>query len=225
MPKHQVIRDVGRTLAAVLQAEVVQTKSRAKVLLGTPSPEFLKKNSPCLVLYLHDLRPWHDVRVGEKWHLEEEVVGDDGETYVVRYGRPLDMTLHYLLTAAADDVGEEHELLAMGMKALLDNGKLEGEQLVGDSFFKGDALPVSIDDSWSRETCSAVFGSFGAGPRLAVGYKAEARLQSGKELGRSKRVRQRVIDVFDPLRPPRGSVSAKELGVEAKAPKIVAGKK
>jgi len=35
-------------------------------------------------------------------------------------------------------------------------------------------------------------------------------------------VRQRHIDVFDQLRPPPGSVSAKELGVEAKPPKIVA---
>jgi hypothetical protein len=55
-----------------------------------------------------------------------------------------------------------------------------------------------------------------------VGYKTEARLVSGRELGRSKRVRQRHIDVFDQLRPPLGSVSAKELGVEAKPPKIVA---
>jgi hypothetical protein len=38
-------------------------------------------------------------------------------------------------------------------------------------------------------------------------------------------VRERHIDVFDPLRPPPGSVSAKELGVEAKPPKIVATKK
>src|SRR5262249_7008765 len=103
--------------------------------------------------------------------------------------------------------------------------RLEGEQLQGDSFFKGDALPVQVDDSWSRDTCASVFGSFGAGPRLAVGYRAEARLQSGKELGRSKRVRTRHIDVFDQLRPPPGSVSAKELGVEAKPPKIVANKK
>ncbi len=67
-----------------------------------------------------------------------------------------------------------------------------------------------------------MFGGFGQGPRLAVGYRAQARLFSGRELGRSKRVRQRHIDVFDQLRPPPGSVSAKELGLEAKPPKIVA---
>src|SRR5947209_10371569 len=137
MAKHQVIRDVGRSLAAVVQAELASAKSKAKVLVGTPSPELLKKNAPCVVLYLHDLKPWHDVRMGEKWHLEEEIVGDDGETYIVKYGRPLDLTLHYLMTAAADDPGDEHELLAIGMRALLDNNKLEAEQLLGDSFFKG----------------------------------------------------------------------------------------
>ncbi len=225
MPKHQVIRDVAKSLAAVLQAEVSAARSKAKVLIATPTPEVLKKNAPCLVLYLHEVKPWFDVRAGEKWHLEEEITDEHGETYVVRYGRPLDLTLHFLLTAAADDLGEEHELIALGMKAFLDHGKLEGEQLLGDSFYRGDALPVAIDETWTREANAQVFGTFGAGPRLAVGYKAEARLQSGRELGRSRRVRERHIDVFDPLRPPPGSVSAKELGMEAKPPKIVANKK
>ena len=57
--------------------------------------------------------------------------------------------------------------------------------------------------------------------RVAIGYRTDARLFSGRELGRSKRVRERHIDVFDQLRPPPGSISARELGVEAKPPKIV----
>jgi hypothetical protein len=198
---------------------------KGKVYVAAPTPEFLKKNSPCLALYLHDVRPWYEVRRDEKNQLEEEVVGSDGETYVVKYGRPLDLSLHFMLTAAAEDMADEHELIAVGLRAFLDNSKLHGEQLLGDSFFKGDDLPVTLDDTWSRETAASVFSSFGAGARLAVGYRVEARLQSGKETGRVKRVRQRHIDVFDPLRPPPGSVSAKELGLEAKPPKIVAGKK
>lgn len=225
MPKHQVIRDVGRSIAAIVQAELSAAKVKGKVVVGAPTPEVLKKNSPCLVLYLHDVKPFFAVRRDENWQLEEEVVAPDGETYVVRYGRPLELSLHYLLTAAADDAADEHELLAVGMKAFLDNSKLEGEQLQGDSFFKGDSLPLQLDETWSRETAHAIFGTFGAGTRVAVGYRTEARLQSGKETGRSKRVRQRHIDVFDPLRPPPGSVSAKELGLEAKPPKIVASKK
>src|SRR5436190_14125500 len=109
MPKHQVIRDVSRSLASVLQAELAAARAKAKVHVATPSPEFLKKNSPGLVLYLYDVRPWIDVRTNEKWNLEEEIVAEDGETVVVRYGRPLDLTLHYLLTASADDLADEHE--------------------------------------------------------------------------------------------------------------------
>jgi hypothetical protein len=225
MPKHQVIRDVGQSLLGVLRAELVAQRAKAKAFLATPTAEFLRKNAPCLVLYLYDLRPSFEVRTNENWHLEEEITDDKGETYVVRYGRPLDMSLHYLLTAASDDLGEEHEILALGMKAFLDHPKLSGEGLVGDSFFKGDSLPVANDDGFTLETASTVFGGFGQGPRLAVGYRAEARLASGRELGRSKRVRERHIDVFDQLRPPPGSVSAKELGVEAKPPKIVSTKK
>jgi len=222
MPKHQVIRDVGQTLLGVLRAEMQAQRAKAKAYLATPTTEFLRKNSPCLVLYLYDLRPSFEVRTNENWHLEEEITDDKGETYVVRYGRPLDMSLHYLLTASADDLGEEHEILALGMKAFLDKAKISGEGLVGDSFMKGDVLPVANDDGFDLQTASTVFGGFGQGPRLSVGYRAEARLFSGKELGRSKRVRERHIDVFDQLRPPPGSVSAKELGVEAKPPKIVA---
>ena len=225
MPKHQVIRDAGQSLLGVLRAELVAQRAKAKAYLATPTAEFLRKNAPCLVLYLYDLRPSFEVRTNENWHLEEEITDQKGETYVVRYGRPLDMGLHYLLTASADDLADEHEILALGMKAFLDHGKLSGESLVGDSFMKGDSLPVSVDEGFDLQTASTVFGGFGAGPRLAVGYRAEARLFSGKELGRSKRVRERHIDVFDQLRPPPGTVSAKELGVEAKPPKIVATKK
>src|SRR5438105_1440363 len=130
MPKHQVIRDVGRSLAAVLQAELQTLKVKAKAYVANPAPEFLKKNSPCLVLYLYDVRPWFDVRPQEKWQLEEEVVGEDGETYVVKYGRPQDLTLHYLMTAGAEDMADEHEILAVGIRAFLDHSRLEGEQLV-----------------------------------------------------------------------------------------------
>jgi hypothetical protein len=225
MPKHQVIRDVSQSLLAVLRAELSAARSKAKAHLAPPTAEFLKKNSPCLVLYLYDLRPTFEVRTNENWHLEEEVVDEKGETHVVRYARPLDLGLHYLLTASADDLADEHELLALGMKAFLDHPRLAGEQIQGDSFMKGDTLPLAVDDSFDLATSSTVFGGFGQGPRLAVGYRADARLHTGKELGRSRRVRERHIDVFDPLRPPPGSVSAKELGVEAKPPKIVASKK
>jgi hypothetical protein len=221
MPKHQVIRDVGQSLLAVLRAELSAQKSKARAHLASPTSEFLRKSAPCLALYLYDLRPSIDVRASENWHLEEEVTDEKGETHVVRYARPLDMGLHYLLTAAAEDLAEEHEILAIGMKAFLDHPKLHGEQLVGDSFAKQDALPIHHDAEFTLETASAVFGGLGQGARLAVGYRTEARLFSGRELGRSKRVRERHIDVFDPLRPPPGSVSARELGMEAKPPKIV----
>jgi hypothetical protein len=222
MPKHQVIRDVGQSLLGLLRAELQQARAKGKAYLAAPTAEFLRKNSPCVVLYLYNLQPSFEVRQDEKWQMEEEITDDKGETHVVRYARPLDMRLSYLLCAGADELADEHELLALGMRAFLDHPRLAGEQLVGDSFFKGDTVPLVADDTYSLDTASTVFGGFGQGPRLSVGYRAEARLFSGRELGRSKRVRQRHIDVFDQLRPPPGSVSAKELGVEAKPPKIVA---
>src|SRR6266478_3631465 len=221
MPKHQVIRDAGQSLLGVLRAELSAMKSKARAHLAAPTAEFLRKNVPCLVLYLYDIRPSVDVRTNESWHLEEEVTDEKGETHVVRYARPLEMGLHYLLTAAADDLADEHEILALGMKAFLDHPKLHGEELSGDSFFKHDALSVQHDTAFTLETASAVFSGLGQAARVAIGYRTDARLISGRELGRSKRVRERHIDVFDQLRPPPGSVSARELGVEAKPPKIV----
>jgi hypothetical protein len=225
MPKHQVIRDVGQSLLGVLRAELSAAKSKAKAYLAAPSAEFLRKNAPCLVLYLYDLKPAFDVRPNENWQLEEEIVDERGETVLVRYGRPLELGLHYMVTAAADDLADEHEILALGLRGFLDHAKITGDQLVGDSFFKGDAVRVTHDDEFRMETAHQIFSGLGGGMRVSVGYRVEARLFSGKELGRTRRVRERHIDVFDPLRPPPGSVSAKELGVEAKPPKIVASKK
>src|SRR5436305_2447689 len=117
MPKHQVIRDVGQSLLGVLRAELVAAKSKARAFLATPTAEFLRKNQPCLSLYLYDIRGSYEVRIDEKWVLEEEITDERGETYVVRYGRPLDMALHYALTASAEDLADEHEILAIGMRA------------------------------------------------------------------------------------------------------------
>jgi hypothetical protein len=222
MAKHQIIRDVGQSLLGVLRSELSAQKSKAKAHLAAPTAEFLRKNAPCLVLYLYDLRPTIDVRANENWHLEEEITDENGETHVIRYGRPLEIGLHWLLTAAAEDLADEHELLALGMKAFLDHPKLAGDQLLGESFSRQDTVPVHHDTGFTLETAASVFAGLGEGARLAVGYRTEARLFSGRELGRSKRVRERHIDVFDQLRPPPGSVSARELGVEAKPPKIVA---
>jgi Pvc16 N-terminal domain len=221
MPKYQVIRDVGHSLLGVLRAELSAARAKGKAYLAAPAAEFLRKNQPCLLLFLYDLRP--SIRVGreEKWELEEEIVDERGETHVIKYGRPLELRLRYLLTSAADDLGDEHELLGLGMRAFLDHPKLSGEQLAGDSFAKGDSLGVHHDSDFTLEISQSVLGGLGLGPRLAVGYQVDARLYSGRELGRTKRVRERHIDVFDPLRPPPGSVSAKELGVEAKPPRIV----
>jgi len=221
MPKHQVIRDVGQSLLGVLRAELSAQRTKAKAHLAVPTAEFLRKSSPCLVLYLYDVRPSIDVRTGESWQLEEEITDEHGETHVVRYARPLELGLRYLITAAADDLAEEHEILAVGMKAFLDHPKLSGEQLVGDSFFRQDALQLHHDTDFTHETAGSIFAGLGQTARVAVGYRTDARLFSGREMGRSKRVRERHIDVFDQLRPPPGSISARELGVEAKPPKIV----
>ncbi|HEX9573471.1 MAG TPA: Pvc16 family protein [Myxococcales bacterium] len=221
MPKHQVIRDVGHSLLGVLRAELSAARAKGKAYLAAPNAEFLRKNQPCLMLFLYDLRPSIRVAHEEKWELEEEIVDERGEAHIVKYGRPLELRLRYLLTAAADDLGDEHELLGLGMKGFLDHPKLTGEQLAGDSFSKGDALTVHHDSDFTLAISQAVLGGLGTGPRLAVGYQVDTRLYSGREVGRTRRVRERHIDVFDPLRPPPGSISAKELGVEAKPPRIV----
>ncbi len=223
MAQHQIIRDVGQTLLGVLRAELSAQRSKAKALLATPTPEFLRKSAPALVLYLYDLRGNQHTLQGEHWQREEEIVDDNGDAHIVVYERPLELELRYLLCANCEELADEHELLAIGMKALLENQLITAANLSGDSWTDQDKLHVVHDQEFDLQTCRAVFGGFGAGPKVAVGYRSKVRLASMRELSRSKRVRQRHIDVFDPLRPPPGSVTAKELGLEAK-PKLVSKK-
>src|SRR5438105_796072 len=89
MPKHQVIRDVGHSLLGVLRAEMSGARSKGKAYLAAPTAEFLRKNQPCLLLFLYDLRPSIRVAHEEKWELEEEIVDERGEAHIVKYGRPL----------------------------------------------------------------------------------------------------------------------------------------
>src|SRR3989442_13939945 len=103
MPKHQVIRDVGHSLLGVLRAELSAARAKGKAYLAAPAAEFLRKNQPCLMLFLYDLRPSIRVAHEEKWELEEATVDEPGETHIAKYGRPLELRLGYLLTAAAAD--------------------------------------------------------------------------------------------------------------------------
>ena len=224
MPHYQIIRDVGRTLLSVLTAEFAASKVKGKAYLATPTAEFLKKSAPCLVLYLYDLRPWVGNRSDEPF-VEEEVVDDKGETHIVKFAQPLELDMRYMLCAAGETLEEEWELLGLGIKAFGNTLKMDKKQLLGDSWFRDEELKIIEDGDFSLEKCHALFGQFGAGPKVAVGYATSAKLFTGKELGRTRRVRQRQIDVFDPLRPPPGSVAAKELGVEPRTPKIVSTKK
>ena len=158
--RHHVIRDVGQSMLAAVRSELSAQKSKAKAFLATPTVEFLRKNQPCAVLYLYDLRPFIRINSGEKWELEEEIVDEDGETYVVRYGRPLEMQLKYLFTASAEDLADEHEILALAMKTFLESPRLSREQLVGESFGSSDGLAISTDTDFTLDTCSKVFGGF-----------------------------------------------------------------
>jgi hypothetical protein len=224
MPHYQIIRDVGRTLLSVLNAEFTASKVKGKAHLATPTAEFLKKNAPSLVLYLYDLRPWVGNRSDEPF-VEEEVVDDKGETHIVKFAQPLELDMRYMLCASGESLEEEWELLGLGIKAFGNTLKMDKKQLLGDSWFRDEELKIIEDGEFSLEKCHAIFGGFGAGPKVAVGYATSAKLFTGKELGRTRRVRQRQIDVFDPLRPPPGSVAARELGVEPRTPKIVSTKK
>jgi hypothetical protein len=225
MPKHQIIRDVGISLVGVLRAGLASANVKATALLANPTPEVLQKSSPCLLLSLYELRPWLNVRKGEPYSHEEEIVDEKGETHVIKYAQPLELDLRFLLCAGAGDPGLEFELLGVGMKAFLDKPRLAGEDLVGDAFMKGEEVAVHEDTDFTLEKSLALLGGFGAGPRVAVGYSTQARLFTGREIGRTKRVRQRHIDVFDPLRPPPGSMSAKALGLDPRAPKPAPAKK
>ena len=102
MPKHQVIRDVGHSLLGVLRAELSSSRSKGKAYLAAPTLEFFRKNQPCVLLFLYDLRPSIRVAHEEKWDLEEEIVDERGEAHIVKYGRPLDLSLHFMLTTAAE---------------------------------------------------------------------------------------------------------------------------
>src|SRR5260370_11727203 len=105
--------------------------------------------------------------------MEEEIVDEGGETVLVRYGRPLELGLHYMVTAAADDLADEHEILALGLRGFLDHAKITGDQLVGDSFFKGDAVRVTHYDAFSMETAQQVFSALPPSIRFSFAYRLE----------------------------------------------------
>ena len=64
--RHHVIRDVGQSMLAAVRGELSAQKSKAKAYLAAPTIEFLRKNQPCAVLYLYDLRPFIRVKAAKR---------------------------------------------------------------------------------------------------------------------------------------------------------------
>lgn len=199
MKKHLVIQNTSASLLGVIQAELAKQKSRAKVVLGVPGNALFERRKSELCLCLYQVRPYQTQR-NEPWEEEVDEPGSNGEVTVVKYGHPLDLDLHYLVTAADDDPGQQQTLLAIAMKAFLEHASLSGEWLVGQSWRANEAVPVEYDEHWTPERQALFWQSLGTPMRLSAGYVARARLHSERELGRTKRVQSRVIDLLNPNR-------------------------
>jgi hypothetical protein len=201
MAQYEVIRDVGLSLAQIMRGELSRQKSRAKVAVGAPTVDFIKKNSPGVVLYLYQVLPSYE-GVETRDNVIEETQDAKGPLRIIK-PPPLLVELHYMVIPVSDDPAEEHGLLSLSLKAFEEAPILGKKEKQGETF-DADDIPILRDPEWTFERQLQLWQSFNAPFRPSVGYKVGARIYLERELSRVRRVEERELFVFDKLRPPPG---------------------
>jgi hypothetical protein len=173
----ETIRDVSRTLVDLLKANLADIKDHIAIV----SPKNAGTNVLTLFLY----------RVVENADLKnaEPPAARAADGTLVRSETPLNVDLHYLLTAHPHngDLLEAHRAISRAMRVLFDHGILRGSLLRADSPSHGltpdSVLRVTLNPTTTEEM-SRIWGVFPDTPyEISVAYLVTpAQIESARLL-------------------------------------------
>jgi len=192
-----IIRDVGLTIANVLNLGLKAHKTKANVHIAPPQHAHFEKRVPAVGVSLLGFETTRFSGAGrppEKVEQEQKPDGSISEFYV---DPPLQMTLEYLVTAWAKEFEEEAALLGTAMKILLECPQFDKTNIVGDSFAPEDRLQLLAELNLSMERRMALFQAFGEPMRAASLYSVPVVLMSERRSPEIRRVITRHVGVVD----------------------------
>jgi hypothetical protein len=192
MAQFEIIKDVGITLQKLLEENFTQEGYRdVEIYTRLPTEDNVKK-LPAVNLFLTAITV--DSRHRERDPVLVSETESDGEIREYFTVPPTVCWLYYLVSAWGKSAEEEHVLLALAMKVLMENGQIKEENFSGSSLRAGERLPVVVveESEFGYEETMAFWRSIGEPVRPLVQYRVGARLIGD----RSVREIKRAMDMF-----------------------------
>ena len=187
MAQFEIIKDIGVTLQKLMEESFAEEGYKdVEVYTGLPTEDNIKK-LPAVSLFLSAVTI--DSRHRERNPVLVSTTQDDGQVQEFMTRAPTVMWLYYLLSAWGKSAEEEHVLLALAMKVLMDNPKIREENFKGASLRAGERLPIQVveESEFGYEETMAFWRSIGEPVRPMIQYRVGARLFSEKPVKEIKR--------------------------------------
>ena len=197
MAQFEIIKDVGVTLQKLLEAEFEEEGYKDVEVYSTlPTEENIKK-LPAISLFLSAVTI--DSRHRERSPILVSTTEADGRVKEYMTVRPTIVWLYYLISAWGKSAQEEHVLLALAMKIIMEAPQINESNFHGMSLRAGEKLPVYVveEGEFGYEEALAFWRSVGEKMRPIVQYRVGARLYAEKEARGVKR----AIDIQVGLSP------------------------
>ena len=191
MNQYEVIRDVEETLKELLKKRFEDAGFKSvHFYTDIPATEKIKK-LPGVSLYLYNLNS--DERYRER---EESLVSEtDAQGNIVEYYQdaPLPLHLHFSLSSFAETPQEEHILLGYAMKVFLEQPRLDGALMKGNSWREGDNFALMLRHDTTFDEVNALWRGIGEHIRPTAFYWVPIFLESERKSSYIKKVDRREI--------------------------------
>jgi hypothetical protein len=204
MPQFEIIKDVGVTLQKLLETNFAEEGYRdVEFYTALPTEENVKK-LPALCLFLTAVAI--DSRHRERDPVLVSEMEPGGEILEYMTAPPTVCWLYYLVSAWGKTAEEEHVLLALAMKVLLENPQIRDTNFAGTSLRAGEKLPIQVveESEFGYEETMAFWRSIGEPVRPLLQYRVGARVLGDKPVREIKRTLGVQLGVASRERPRRG---------------------
>lgn len=204
MAQFEIIKDVGVSLQKLLENTFAEEGYRdVEIYSALPTEDNIKK-LPALCLFLSAVTV--DSRHRERSPILVTEAGEDGAIREYMTAPPTIVWLYYLVSAWGKSAQEEHVLLALAMKILMENPQLKEGNFEGASLRPDEFLPIYVveESEFGYEETMAFWRSIGEPVRPMVQYRVGARLYGDRAAYEVRRAMDVQLGMKRKPRPRRG---------------------
>lgn len=196
MSQFEVIRDIGESVKELLKAAFKNAGfTTVNVSNERPKKDNIK-SLPTLSCYMYHVAfaPGYKERTD---HLVT-TYSKDGKIIEYYQDAPAYLHAHYILSVFGNTPNEEHLLLGLTVKTLLENSILSGEALKGESFYPDDKVNIFPNLQADFNESLAFWRSLNEEVRPSLFYFVKFRIESERRSDELARVTGRDLAVRAP---------------------------